>query len=64
VRATPRYGTRGRPSHSAPPAQVVYHIAGALTSSRTVRQARIDQHSCFLLATNELDATQLPPQEL
>jgi transposase len=30
----------------------------------TVRQARIDQHSCFILATNELDDTQLPPQEL
>jgi transposase len=64
VHATPRYGTRGRPRHSAHPAQVVYHIAGALTSSLTVRQARIDQHSCFILATNELDDTQLPPQEL
>jgi transposase len=64
VHATPRYGTRGRPRHSAPPAQVVYHIAGALTSSLTVRQARIDQHSCFILATNELDDTQLSPQEL
>ena len=64
VHATPRYGTRGRPRHSAPPAQVGYHIAGALTSSLTVRQARIDQHSCFILATNELDDTQLSPQEL
>jgi len=43
---------------------VVYHIAGALASSRTGRQARLDQHSCFILATNELDDTQLPPQEL
>jgi transposase len=64
VHATPRYGTRGRPRPSAPPAQVVYHIAGALASSLTVRQARIDQHSCFILATNELDGPQLSPQEL
>jgi transposase len=64
VHATPRYGTRGRPRHSAPPAQVVYHITGALTSSLTVRQARLDQHSCFILASNELDDTQLSPQEL
>jgi transposase len=64
IHATPRYGTRGRPRHSAPPAQMVYHIAGALTSSLTVRQARSDQPSCFLLATNELDDTQLSPQEL
>jgi transposase len=28
------------------------------------RQALIDQHSCFILATNELDDTRLPPQEL
>ena len=64
MHAPPRSGTRGRPRHSAPPAQVVSHIAGALTSSLTVRQARIDQHSCFILATNERDATQLSPQEL
>ena len=28
------------------------------------RQALIDQHSCFILATNELDDTLLSPQEL
>ena len=43
---------------------MVYQIAGALASARAVRQALVDQHSCFILATNELDATQLPPQEL
>jgi transposase len=64
IHATPRYGTRGRPRPSAPPAQVVYHLAGALTSALMVRQARMDQHSCCILATNERDATQLSPQEL
>jgi transposase len=61
---TPRYGKRGRPSQGASPAQVVYHIAGALASRCAARQALIEQQSCFILATNELDVTRLPPQEL
>jgi transposase len=61
VRAQPRYGKRGRPGPDARPAQVVYQIDGALASSLTSRQALIDQHSCCILATNELDHTPLPP---
>jgi transposase len=64
VRAIPRYSKRGRPGHGAQPDQGVSQIDGALASSLTARQARIDQHSCFILATNELDTAQLPPQEL
>jgi transposase len=64
IRATPRYGTRGRPRHGSQPEQLVYQIDGALASSLTTRQARIDQQSCFILATNELDTAQLPPQEV
>lgn len=64
VRAQPRYRKRGRPRQDAQPQQVVYQIAGALASSLTAHHARIDQHSCFILATNELDTTQLPPQEV
>jgi transposase len=59
-----RYGKRGRPGQGSPPASVVYHINGALASRIAMRQAIVDQHSCFILATNELDATLLPPQEL
>jgi transposase len=64
VHATPRYGRRGRPGQGAQPAQLVYQIEGSLAASLAVRQARIDQRCCFILATNELDPTQLPPQEL
>jgi transposase len=64
VRATPRYGKRGRPGRDTQPDQVVYQVEGALASSLPARQALITQHSCFILATNELDATQLPPQEV
>jgi transposase len=64
VYARPRYSQRGRPARDAPPDQMVYHIDGALASSLTTRQALIAQHSCFILATNELDASHLPPHEL
>jgi transposase len=64
VRATPRDGKRGRPGQGAQPDQLVDQIEGALASSLAARQALIDQHSCVILATNELDATHLPPQTL
>ena len=59
-----RYRQRGRPGQDAQPEHVIYHIAGALASPLTVREARLTQHSCFILATNALDAQQVPPQEL
>jgi hypothetical protein len=64
VRAQPCDGTRGRPGRDAPPDHVVYQVEGALASSITARQALIDQHSGFILATNALDPTQLPPPEV
>jgi transposase len=60
----PQYGKRGRPGPGAQPDQTVYPIAGALASRLTDRQARVDQHSCFILATNELDEAQLPAPEV
>jgi len=59
---TPHYGKRGRPRPGAQPAQIVYHSAGALASRLTDRQARVDQYSCFILATNALDEGQLSAQ--
>ena len=64
VRTQPRDGKRGRPGQGALPAQGVDQIAGALASSLMARQARIDPHRCFILATNDLDPTQLPPHEV
>src|SRR4029450_11746077 len=63
VRIQPRSSKRGRPGRGTPPAQVVSQSEGAWTASRPARQALIHQHSGFLLATNALDATPLPPQE-
>ena len=62
VYPTPHYGQRGRPGLGAQPEQTVYHIAGALASRLTDRQALVDQQSCFILATNELDEGQLSAQ--
>jgi transposase len=59
---TPRYEKRGRPGPGAQPDQIVYHIAGALASRLTDRQALVDRQSCFILATNELDEGQLSAQ--
>jgi transposase len=59
---TPHYGQRGRPGPGAQPDQIVYHITGALASRLTDRQALVDQQSCFILATNELDEGLLSTQ--
>jgi transposase len=64
VRPIGRYAKRGRPGQDAQPAQVVYQLQGALASSLATREARLTQHSCFILATNELDERLLSPQEL
>jgi transposase len=55
---TSHYEKRGRPGPGTQPAQIVYHIAGALASRLTDRQGRVDQQSCCILATNELDEGQ------
>jgi transposase len=64
IHPTPRYAKRGRPSHAALPDQVVYRIEGALASAVAAREALVVQHSCFILATNELDESTLSPREL
>jgi transposase len=64
VHATARYGKRGRPGQGASPDPVVYPLEGTLASSLPARQALVDPHRCFLLATNELDETSLPPAEV
>jgi transposase len=60
----PRYRKRGRPGQGAHPDRVLYYIDGALASSVTHRAALVAQQRCFILATNELDDTQLSPAAL
>jgi transposase len=61
---TSGYAKRGRPGQDTPPAQVVYYITGALASSLAAHEALVAPQSCFILATNELDACTLPAQAL
>jgi transposase len=63
IRPAPRYTQRGRPRKLTPP-QLVSSIDGALTSSVVTRNVLVTQKSCFILATNELDSTPLPPRDL
>jgi transposase len=64
IRPIPRYAKPGRPCTAAAPTQVVYQIEGALASSVAAREALVVQHSCFILATNELNESALSPREL
>jgi hypothetical protein len=62
VYPTPQDRKRGRPGPGAQPDQLVDHLTGALASRLTDRQARVDQQSCCILATNDLDEGQLAAQ--
>jgi len=64
IRTIARYEGRGRPAPGQPRARVDYAIAGALASALATRQALLAQKSCFVLATNELDAQALSAQEV
>jgi transposase len=64
IRATPHYSGRGRPPKGQSPERIAYVIEGALASSWATRQALLAQKSCFVLATNELDAQALGASEV
>jgi transposase len=64
IRPTRRYAKPGRPGKATVPDAQGYHLAGALASSLAARDALVAQHSCFILATNELNEGALSPQEL
>jgi transposase len=64
IRPTRRYAKPGRPGKATVPDAQGYHLAGALASSLAARDALVAQHSCFILATNELDEGALSPQEV
>jgi transposase len=62
--ATPHYDKPGRPKNGEAPSEIRYTIDGALGSSLAKHEQQVGQASCFVLATNELDASCLPPLEL
>jgi transposase len=60
----PRCDKRGSPGQNTLPAQAGSYIEEALASRAANHQALVAQPACCILAINELDDTQLPPQEL
>ena len=64
IRTTSHYSGRGRPQKGQPPERVAYVIEGALALSLAARRTLVEQKSCFVLATNELDAQALSAQEV
>jgi len=55
IHASPRYKRRGRPGKNQIPDTWVYQIEGILFSHVEPYQRMLQQKSCFILATNEVD---------
>jgi transposase len=64
IRVVTHYEKRGRPTAATAAAKIEYVIEGALASQLAYHRSLWDTHSCFILATNVLDATALPAQEV
>ena len=60
----PHYNGRGRPRQAQTPHSVTYRIEGALACRLEQRTLRLQRQSCFILATNQLDAQALSNEEL
>jgi transposase len=58
----PHYATRGRPAVDAVPVRFGYQIEGAQLTPRHHLSRLVNQNSCFVLATNQLDPHALPAQ--
>jgi transposase len=62
--AVPHYRRAGRPTNSRQPDEISYRIEGALASLPDQDTRKLQQKSCFILATNQLDSQALPDDEL
>ncbi len=64
IRAIAHYDKPGRPKRGEEPSEIRYVIEGAAVSSVAAHEQMVSQASCFILATNECDASRLPPLDL
>lgn len=60
----PHYHKPGRPAKDAAPSRISYRIEGHLATSLALQDQRLNDKSCFILATNELDEDTLPDHEV
>jgi len=58
------YKSAGKPAADAVSESVGYHLDGALAAPIAVRERRLIERSCFILATNELDEELLGDEEV
>ena len=59
-----RFNKKGRPAKDAEPDYFIWQIEGSVASIIDEREYRLRKKSCFILATNQLDETQLTEEEI
>lgn len=60
----PRFNKKGRPVKDAQPDYYVWQIEGGIASIIETRAVKLRRKSCFILASNQLDESQLDEKEL
>jgi len=60
----PRFNKKGRPPKDAEPDYYIWQIEGSMASSIEKREMMIRKKSCFILATNQLDADKLSEEQM
>ena len=60
----PRFNKKGRPEKDAQPDYYTWKIEGGLASVIETREVKLRRKSCFILATNQLDESELSEEEL
>jgi transposase len=60
----PRFNKKGRPTKEAQPDYYTWKIEGCLASVIETREVKLRRKSCFILATNQLDDSELSEEEL
>ena len=59
-----RFNKKGRPAKDVEPDYFIWQIEGSVGSIIDEREHRLRKKSCFILATNQLDETQLTEEEI
>jgi len=60
----PRFNKKGRPAKDAQPDYYTWKIEGGIASTIETREVKLRRKSCFILATNQLDDSELSEEEL
>ncbi len=64
IRKNGRFNKKGRPGKDAEPDYYTFHIEASISTIIEERAERIRRKSCFILATNQLDGSELDEEEI